>query len=122
MKIAISCSVKYRDLIKEVINSFDTIGITAFFPNLDNDMKEDDLNLANMKSMALDHYKAIDEADMVYFITPNGYMGTSCKIELGYIVAKNKPVYFSEPTKDIGIDFYAKGFIPVDKLELFKNL
>jgi len=49
-------------------------------------------------------------------------MGTSCKIELGYAIAKNKPIFFSEPTNDIGLDCYANDFIPIDKLEKFLKI
>ena len=70
----------------------------------------------------MEHYVAIDEADKVYLITPEGYMGTSLKLELGYAVAKNKPIYFSEPTNDIGLDCYVKEFISTDNLKRFLEI
>ncbi len=63
----------------------------------------------------------IGGADAVYIITPQRYMGTSCKFELGYAIAKEKPIYFSEPTNDIGLDCYVTKFISTDSLELFCN-
>ena len=48
-------------------------------------------------------------------------MGTSCKIELGYALALKKPVYFSEPTNDMGLDGYPKKFISLDNLIEFNN-
>lgn len=118
MVIAISCSMKYRDVAKSVIENFDNIGVTALFPNLDYELGNNDHanTCQEKKRLATEHYLAISKSDAVYFITPGGYMGTSCKVELGYAVAKNKPIYFSEPTNDIGLDCYVKEFVPVDSV------
>ncbi len=75
--------------------------------------------LNEKKRLALEHYEAIRESDAVYFIVPEGYMGTSCKLELGYAVASNKPVYFSEPTNDLALDCYVSKFIPLESLRDF---
>jgi nucleoside 2-deoxyribosyltransferase len=124
MKIAIGCSMKYRDLVRETMKNFETMGITPLFPNLDYSTEnKDDANIIEEKKrLALEHYAVIDEADKVYLMTPEGYMGTSLKIELGYAVAKGKPIYFSEPTNDIGLDCYVKEFIPTDNLKRFLEI
>lgn len=113
--------MRYRDLAKRVMNDFTKIGITPLFPNIDysTDNKDTADTTEEKKRLATEHYKAIDEADAVYFITPEGYMGTSCKIELGYAIAKNKPIYFSEMTNDIGLDCYVENFISINSLEKF---
>ena len=124
MKIAIGCSMKYRDLAKRTLKSLEEIGITPLFPNLDygSDNKDHAKTTEEKKRLALEHYKAIDEADIVYLLTPDGYMGTSCKLELGYAIAKGKPIYFSEPTNDIGLDCYAKEFISTNNLNTFLEI
>ncbi len=124
MKIAIGCSMKYRSLVKEVVNNMKETGLTPLFPNLDySENNSDEANtISEKKRLAMEHYNAIDEADVVYLITPNGYMGTSCKLELGYAIAKNKPIYFSEPTNDIGLDCYVEKFIPINSLNDFLSL
>ncbi|MBC7981681.1 hypothetical protein H7X65_01240 [Candidatus Parcubacteria bacterium] len=121
MRIAIGCSMKYRDLAKETVRNFENIGITPLFPNLDygGDNKDHADTIEEKKRLATEHYAAIDEADKVYFMTPDGYMGTSLKLELGYAIAKNKPIYFSEPTNDIGLDCYVKEFVPVNDIKRF---
>ncbi|PCI29214.1 hypothetical protein COB55_02615 [Candidatus Wolfebacteria bacterium] len=121
MKIVIGCSMKYRDLVRTTVSKMGDLGLEPSFPNIDySTYNNDDANtIVEKKRLALEHYKAIDEADAVYLITPNGYMGTSCKLELGYSIAKKKPIYFSEPTNDIGLDCYAKDFISVEDLERF---
>ena len=124
MKIAIGCSMKYRDLVRETMKNFEAIGITPLFPNLDysSENKDDANTLEEKKRLAIEHYAAIDEAEKVYLLTPEGYMGTSLKLELGYAIAKDKPIYFSEPTNDIGLDCYVREFIPTDDLGRFLKL
>jgi nucleoside 2-deoxyribosyltransferase len=113
--------MKYRSLVKETVSKLEGLGLEPLFPNLDySDVNVDEANsISEKKRLALEHYDAIDQADIVYFITPDGYMGTSCKLELGYAIAKKKPVYFSEPTNDIGLDCYVVKFIHTDSLQDF---
>lgn len=115
MKITISCSMQYRNLIKEVMAQLTELGFYPLFPNLDYNSE----NEIDKKKLAIEHYQAIDEAEIVYFITPDGYIGTSCKLELGYAIAKNKLIYFSEQTNDPVLDCYAVGFISTDSLRDF---
>ncbi|MGM0629298.1 MAG: hypothetical protein ACQESA_02630 [Patescibacteria group bacterium] len=122
MKIVISSSMKYKELIKNTTEELKELGFIPLFPNL-NAEDERPINTGEeVKRLALDHYRAIDEADVAYFLTPQGYMGTSCKLELGYCVAKNKPIYFSEPTDDLALDCYVKEFIPTTSLERFLKI
>lgn len=114
MKVAICCSLQYLKLIKETAVKLDSINIIPLFPNLENNTPNQN---KNKKELALDHYKAIDNSDAVYFITPKGYIGTSCKLELGYAFAKQKPIFLSEKTNDEAVDYYAKEFISIIDLE-----
>ena len=122
-KIVIGSSIKFRSLIKTTITELEHLGYIPLFPNLDYSSEEKDvaLTIEEKNKLAQDHYRAIEEADAVYFILPKGYMGTSCKIELGYALALKKPIYFSEPTNDIGLDGYPKKIISLDHLIEFNN-
>ncbi len=124
MNIVIGCRMKHRDLIRETSRKLLELGLTPLFPNLDHSEEQGDpaKTLEEKKKLMDDHFAAIDEADVVYFLTPEGYMGTSCKMELGYALARNKPIYFSEPTNDLGLDCYALGFIGTDSLQEFFSL
>ena len=115
--------MKNRDLVKDTMAKLDQLGFTALFPNIDYSPENKDVALTaeEKNKLAQDHYRAIEEADAVYFILLNGYMGTSCKIELGYALALKKPIYFSEPTNDIGIDGYYKKIINLGNLRDFKD-
>lgn len=122
-KIVISSSMKFRSLVKTTMKELKKMGYTPLFPNLDygSENKDIALTIEEKNKLAWDHYRAIEEADAAYFILPGGYIGTSCKIELGYALALKKPIYFSEPTNDVGLDGYPKKFIFLDNLVEFKN-
>jgi len=122
-KIIIGSSMKNRSLVKQTMKDLENLGFTPLFPNIDHSLEESDVadTVEEKNKLAWDHYRAIEEADAAYFILPGGYMGTSCKIELGYALALKKPVYFSEPTNDIGLDGYPKKFISLDNLIEFKK-
>ncbi len=124
MRIAIGSSMKYRSLVREVVVQLAELGLEPIFPNLEysNENSDNAGTLEEKKRLAIEHYKAIDDADIVYLLTPGGYMGTSCKLELGYAIAKEKSMYFSEPTNDIALDCYVKGFIHTSSLEGFLKL
>ena len=122
-KIVIGSSMKFRSLVKATMKELETLGFTPLFPNIDYSSEDRDvaLTIEEKNKLAWDHYRAVEEADAVYFILPNGYMGTSCKIELGYALALKKPIYFSEPTNDMGLDGYPKKFISLENLIEFKD-
>jgi nucleoside 2-deoxyribosyltransferase len=122
-KIVIGSSMKFRSLVKSTMKELKNLGYQPLFPNLDYSSEDRDvaLTIEEKNKLAWDHYRAVEEADAVYFILPKGYMGTSCKIELGYALALKKPIYFSEPTNDMGLDGYPKKIISVDNLIEFNN-
>ena len=120
-KIVLSSSMKFRPQIKEAMAELEAKGFTPLFPNLNFAVENPgvEFTIELKKQLAETHYRAMREADAIYFILPEGYMGTSCKIELGYAYALGKPIYFSELTGDIGLDSYPKAIIPLDKLDKF---
>jgi len=121
--IVIGSSMKFRSLVKSTMKELENLGYQPVFPNLDYSSEDRDvaLSIEEKNKLAWDHYRAVEEADAVYFILPKGYMGTSCKIELGYALALKKPIYFSEPTNDMGLDGYPKKFISLNNLIEFNN-
>ncbi len=122
-KIAIGCSMKFRSLAKATVEELKKLDFTTLFPNLDRSDKDGDDAMSPEEKIRLawDEYRAMEQADVMYFILPGGYMGTSCKLELGYALALKIPIYFSEPTNDIGLDGYPKKFISLDNLIEFKK-
>jgi nucleoside 2-deoxyribosyltransferase len=122
-KIAIGSSMKFLNLIEATVKELENLGYTPLFPNLDYTAENRDvaLTIEEKNKLARDHYKAVEEADAIYFILPEGYMGTSCKVELGYALALKKPIYFSELTDDMALDGYPKKIISLDNLRKFNN-
>lgn len=114
-KITICSSIKFKDQIVQAYQLMEKAGIEPLFPEL----KSNFINnpTPNQKlQLAQNHFDKIKESNAVYFITQNGYMGTSCKLELGYSIALGKPIYFSELTNDDALDSWAKQIIPIEKI------
>ena len=44
--------------------------------------------------------KKIDEADVVYIVNPEGYIGKSVSVDMGYAYAKNKLIYVMHEVDD----------------------
>jgi len=44
--------------------------------------------------------KKIDEADVVYVVNPEGYVGKSVCVDIGYAFARDKPIYVMHPVDD----------------------
>lgn len=116
--------MKYESLAREVVGKLEELKVTPLFPNLNHrqDSQNTTDSLKEKKRLALEHYRAIDEADVVYLLTPGGYMGTSCQLELGYAIASQKPIYFSEPTNDPALDCYAISFVDPYSVEKFLEI
>jgi nucleoside 2-deoxyribosyltransferase len=121
--ILISSSMKFRSIAKRVINRLEKLGFDARFPNLMNSDKNvsSARTISDKKKYALTHFRVMEKADVVYFIIQNGYIGNSCKVELGYALALEKPIYFSEKANDIDLDCFVKKIIPINKLQIFNK-
>jgi hypothetical protein len=44
--------------------------------------------------------KKIDDADVVYIVNPEGYIGKSVSVDIGYAYAKNKSIYVMHQVDD----------------------
>jgi len=71
---------------------------------LERKLKEE--NIEYQMSKEMDHreilgcLKKIDDADVVYIVNPEGYIGKSVAVDIGYAYAKNKPMYVMHPVDD----------------------
>ena len=123
MKITVGCSMKYRDLAIETVHNIEKLGHTVLFPNLTHVDTDGDNTLTPevMKRFAIEHYAAIDEADAVYFIVPNGIMGTSLKLELGTLSPKTKRFTFRSLHTISRSTFMQKILFRSERLESFRK-
>ena len=44
--------------------------------------------------------KKIDDANVVYIVNPEGYIGKSVSVDIGYAYAKDKPIYAMHSVDD----------------------
>jgi len=58
----------------------------------------------------------IDKADVVYVVNPDGYVGKSVSVDIGYAYARNKPIYLMHPTDDPPIMDLVKGVLTFERL------
>jgi hypothetical protein len=58
----------------------------------------------------------IDQADVVYVVNPDGYVGKSVSIDIGYAYAKNKPIYVMHPIDDPPVMSLVKGVLSFKEL------
>jgi len=58
----------------------------------------------------------IDEADIVYVVNPNGYIGKSVSIDIGYTCGRDKPLYLMCATSDPPIMDFVEGVLSFEEL------
>lgn len=117
-KIVICSSMKNREDVRAVISDLKKSGHVGLFPNIDFVPQGEKLSMKEKEMLSREHFDAIADADAVYFMLSGGYIGTSCKIELGYAIALHKPIYFSALTGDQDVDFYAKKVVAREHVHL----
>jgi len=71
---------------------------------LEHMLREENLTYQISKEMdsrgILGCVKKIDDADIVYIVNPEGYIGKSVSIDIGYAYAKNKAIYVMHRVDD----------------------
>ncbi len=120
--ICLSASLRFEEEIDSIIFQSEKVGIKTLFPNFPTTTDKNDLTVERMKKLCHDHFNAIKQAEALYVINPGGYIGNLVKIEIGYALGKNKPVYFSHTADSIDLDSLSTGIIPLDSLEEFAHL
>ncbi|MFC1626756.1 hypothetical protein ACFL1P_00970 [Patescibacteria group bacterium] len=121
-KVTISSSLKFKEMIKSAIVRFRVVGVKALFPNLDTGVAKEDITIDFMKKLEKEHFDAIDSSDALYVICPDGYVGTSVSIEIGYAHAHRKPIIYSEKPNDLGLQALTFSIISVTELNKVKYL
>jgi nucleoside 2-deoxyribosyltransferase len=66
--------------------------------------------------------KKVDDADIVYVVNPQGYVGKSICFDLGYAYAKKKSIFVMNPVDDPPIMNLTNGVLPPKALvDFFKG-
>ena len=58
----------------------------------------------------------VDQADVVFVVNPDGYVGKSVSVDIGYAYARNKPIYVMFPIEDPPIMSLVKGVLSFKEL------
>jgi hypothetical protein len=60
--------------------------------------------------------KNIDESDIVYVVNPEGYVGRSVCVDIGYAYARKKPIYVMHSIEDPPVMSLTQGVLSFEEL------
>jgi hypothetical protein len=113
--LCISSSMRFKADIEKAVQEFQTLGITALFPNLE--VTETPTDVKAQQRLFAEHFAAVDAAGLLYVINKGGYIGNSVKIEIGYALGKGRPVIFSDVAAELELNALATAIIPLEHKE-----
>jgi hypothetical protein len=65
--------------------------------------------------------RKIDDSDVVYVVDPNGYVGKSVSVDIGYAYAKKKQIYTTCPINDLQVaNLISRVMTPDELIDLLK--
>jgi len=132
MSIVISGSVRFIAGIKTFAEKLRQLGIEVYAPvpgPKDWDKMSPQQKDTLGKALVFDHFELIQKAQAVFVYNPEGYVGASVSVELGYATALKKPIYALEPDADTFRRYLYKKITPtpealaqeLDILHKYKN-
>ena len=108
MKTVVICgSRRYKKEIRKFGAELKELGVVVFEPYLHSGYDEweklsDEYKNYILLGLTLDHFYKIEIADVVFVYNKDGYAGVSTSLEMGYAVAKSKPIYALEKDETEG--------------------
>ncbi len=64
----------------------------------------------------------IDDSDVIYIVNPDGYVGKSVSVDMGYAYAKNKRIYVMCPINDPPVANLISGVLtPAELIDLLRT-
>jgi nucleoside 2-deoxyribosyltransferase len=106
MKVITICgSGRHREAIYETARLLNEAGLTVLAPPLHQitslcEGQPAELHELAWKGATHAHLNRIVKADVVYVVNPDGYIGSSTTLELGYAIALRKLVVAMVPDRD----------------------
>ena len=105
--------------IHEKIKEFDKLGFKVLSPKISKPINpeeefvilESDVT-ADEERLEKEHLQAIKEASVLYVFNFDGYLGNSVRLEIGYAIGVQKPIYTYEEVTEIPLKFFCKGATP----------
>lgn len=103
---------KHLDQIRQKILEFEHEGIRVLSPKPSQPVSRRGrfIILESDKGMPADielkHLEAISKSDFLYIVNPEGYIGESVILEVGYALSRDIPIYSLEPPRDSVLSFF----------------
>jgi nucleoside 2-deoxyribosyltransferase len=93
---------------------------------LERELKKENIEFMMLKKKSsrgiIGCLEKIDEADVVYVVNPDGYVGKSVCVDIGYAYAKGKPIYVMYPIDDPQVMGMVNGALSFEELiDLLKH-
>lgn len=117
MKIVISGSFsKHYSEIKKLIIEFEKEEVLVLSPKISKIVNPGEKfpillsdTVQNPKEIEKQHLDAIYHSDALYICNPDGYVGSSSSMELGWALAFNKPIYSQVKINDFSLEMFVQG-------------
>ncbi len=100
--------------IQETIRRFESLGIEVLSPKHARPLNSDDAfvfletdDVRDPRVLEHRHLEAIRSADALYIFNPDGYIGSSVAMELGWTLALGKRVFASAIATDVTLKNFA---------------
>ncbi|MHA2063915.1 MAG: hypothetical protein ACXABY_05970 [Candidatus Thorarchaeota archaeon] len=119
MDICVVASMKFKDKVTEISQRLEKTGIAHSLPVMD--LEKEDETPDMVPDLVYGHFKKIDQCQTLLVVNPDGYIGNSVKIEIGYAKGAGKKIVFLKRTGLPEIDCLADSFIGEDELEKLRS-
>jgi len=114
---------RFLPQIQEAIGELSNLGIKVLSPKVSKPVSQIggfvmlEKDKGTPGAIETKHLQAIAKSDFLYVVNPEGYIGDSVALEIGYALSKGVPVYSSERPKDKVIGSFLVSGIPLSRLK-----
>ena len=102
-KVFVASSRRFYDGVKKIKAELDARGVVGFYPYFEFGDGSIEMDEQAKKDVTLRHFPEIDQVEVMYLYTPEGYVGISVTLEAAYAYTKGAEVISSEPVQEMAI-------------------
>ncbi|MEJ2239653.1 MAG: hypothetical protein P8X82_15260 [Gemmatimonadales bacterium] len=103
MTVFIATSKQFYPDAKRLVSELRSASVQVYHPYFDLNPNVVDSDPDFKQRVTLQHFPEIDDSDVFYALTPNGYAGCSVTIELTYAYARGKRIIASEEPAEFAL-------------------